>query len=92
MRTLEKARAKKDGPTFLAAIERFNVVMRALKNEGKIAENVKNMKGVQEKVWSKVVAQVYARAVGPEIESLSQYEAFSDNVYGELLPKFVTEM
>jgi hypothetical protein len=55
-------------------------------------ENIEAMKGVAEKVWTKVVAQVYERAVGPEIERLSKYEAFSDNVYGELLPKFMMEM
>jgi H3 lysine-79-specific histone-lysine N-methyltransferase len=92
IRALERARAKKDGPAFLAAIDRFNTVLVNLKQEGKMKENIEAMKGVAEKVWTKVVAQVYERAVGPEIERLSKYEAFSDNVYGELLPKFMMEM
>lgn len=66
--------------------------MRGLKEEGTIGENVRGWKGVGERVWKKVVAQVYERAVGPEVEELTRYEAFSNNVYGELLPGFVQEM
>lgn len=66
--------------------------MRGLKEEGTIAENVRAWQGVGERVWTKVVAQVYERAVGPEVEELRRYEAFSDNVYGELLPGFIQEM
>lgn len=92
MRSLEKAKAKKDGPTFLSEIERYNSVIRTLREEGKMEENIKAMKGLKQKTWEKVMAQAYDRAVGPEIEQLAQYEAFSDNVYGELLPKFMGEM
>lgn len=92
MRSLEKAKARRDGPAFLAEIERYNTGIRLLKGDGTMASNIEAMKGVRTKVWSKVVAQVYDRAVGPEIEELRKYEAFSDNVYGELLPKFMGEM
>lgn len=92
MRTLEKAKSKKDGPAFVAAVERFNVGLRTLKEEGLVRENIARMKGVQERVWTKVVGQVYERTVGPEVNKLREYEAFSDNVYGELLPRFVGEM
>lgn len=92
MRTLEKAKSKKDGPTFLASIERYNTIIRLLKEEGKLVENVREMKGVKELLWKKIVAQCYERGVGPGIEELRNYAAFSDNVYGELLPRFVSEM
>ena len=92
MRALEKAKAKKDGPAFLAELERYNTGIRSLRDEGKMEDNIKAMKGVSQKVWEKVTAQAYDRTVGPEIEDLAKYEAFSDNVYGELLPKFMGEM
>lgn len=92
MRVLEKAKAKRDGPAFLAAVERYNDGLRNLKNDGTIAANIKEMKGVVEKVWTKITGQVYERAVGPGVELLSKYAAFSSNTYGELLPKFVGEM
>ncbi|GAA5828708.1 hypothetical protein JCM3770_003499 [Rhodotorula araucariae] len=92
IRELEKARAKRDGPAFLAAIARYNCALRALKADGTVARNIAAMRGVREKVWTKVFLQCYDRAVGPEIDRLKEYEAFSDNVYGELLPKFMNEM
>ena len=39
-----------------------------------------------------ILSQTYQRIVGPEIESLRAYTAFSSNVYGELLPKFVSQL
>lgn len=91
-RELEKARSKRDGPSFLASLARYNAVLARLRADGTIARNVAAMRGVREKVWTKVFHQCYDRAVGPEIEKLKEYEAFSDNVYGELLPRFMNEM
>ncbi|GAA6007285.1 histone methyltransferase DOT1 [Rhodotorula paludigena] len=91
-RELEKARSKRDGPAFLASLARYNAVLARLRADGTIARNVAAMRGVREKVWTKVFHQCYDRAVGPEIEKLREYEAFSDNVYGELLPRFMNEI
>lgn len=92
MRSLNKARSKRDGPAFIAEIQRYNSGIRQLRDEGKIEENLRAMSGLKQKVWEKVTMQVYDRAVGPGLDELSRYEAFSDNVYGELLPKFMAEM
>lgn len=92
MRALEKAKAKKDGPGFIAEVERFNTTMRLLKDDGKMADNIRAMPGLKQPVWQKIAAQAYERAVGPGIEELRNYPAFSDNVYGELLPRFMAEM
>ncbi|KAK4052362.1 Nucleosomal histone H3-Lys79 methylase [Microbotryomycetes sp. JL201] len=93
MRSLEKARAKKDGPSFLAQVERYNEAIRHLKSDdNKLVDNIRDMKGLRRQVWEKIASQAYERAVGPEIEELRNYPAFSDNVYGELLPKFMAEI
>ncbi|BGP01971.1 Histone-lysine N-methyltransferase, H3 lysine-79 specific [Rhodotorula toruloides ATCC 204091] len=92
IRQLEKARAKRDGPSFLAALARYNSTLSTLKSTGLIRANIAAMKGLKEKVWTKVFQQCYDRAVGPGIEDLRKYEAFSDNVYGELLPKFMNQI
>lgn len=62
--------------------------MRELKDSGAVKENIANMAGVAEKVWMHVAEEAYERVVGPEVESLKAYEAFTDEVYGELLPPF----
>ncbi|GAA5899846.1 hypothetical protein JCM6882_005449 [Rhodosporidiobolus microsporus] len=92
IRTLERARSKRDGPAFLAAVERFNCILRVLKEQGIVAANIAAMKGVKEKLWQKVFYQCYDRQVGPEVEKLREYEAFSSFVYGELLPTFLNEI
>ncbi|GAA5837410.1 hypothetical protein JCM11251_002102 [Rhodosporidiobolus azoricus] len=92
IRTLERARSKRDGPAFLSAVERFNCTIRALKDQGVIRQNIEGLKGVKEKLWQKVFYQCYDRMVGPEVEKLREYEAFSSFVYGELLPGFLNEI
>ncbi|BGP18455.1 hypothetical protein JCM10213_003188 [Rhodosporidiobolus nylandii] len=92
IRTLERARSKRDGPSFLSALQTYNSKILALKDAGVLRANIEGMKGLREKVWQKVFYQCYDRAVGPEIEELRRYEAFSDNVYGELLPSFMNEI
>lgn len=94
LRSFTKARNRRDGPLFLRTIGRFNATLQSLKEAGKIRENVKDMskKGVSEGIWRCVQEQCYARTVAPRVEELSKYEAFSDNVYGELLPRFMSEI
>lgn len=43
-------------------------------------------------VLLRIVEETYQRAVGPNVAELRHYEAFSSEVYGELLPPFVTEI
>ncbi|GAA5960357.1 hypothetical protein JCM8115_001153 [Rhodotorula mucilaginosa] len=92
IRQLEKARSKSDGPGFLAALARYNSTLLSLKKSGIIRRNIEEMKGLREKVWTRVFTQCYDRAVGPGLEDVRKYRAFSDNVYGELLPKFMNEI
>ncbi|GAA5865247.1 hypothetical protein JCM8547_008329 [Rhodosporidiobolus lusitaniae] len=92
VRLLEKARSKRDGPAFQRAVSRFNETLRMLKDQGTIEANIRGMKGLKEKVWQKVFYQCYDRAVGPDMDKLREYAAFSDNVYGELLPGFLNEI
>lgn len=91
LRSLEKARNRRDGPTFFRHLEHFNSTLAGLKRTIAV-ETIPAMAGLREKVWTKVFHQCYDRTVGPDIEELRKYAAFSDNVYGELLPKFMNEI
>jgi len=92
IRALEKARAKKDGPGFVAEVNRYNAGLMELKASGAVKDNIAKMEGVADKVWIHVAQEVYERTVGPEIEKLKEYEPFTDYVYGELLPPFNSQM
>ncbi|GAA5906886.1 histone methyltransferase DOT1 [Sporobolomyces salmoneus] len=90
LRSLEKARNRRDGPTFFSHLRQFNQTLLSLKPS--IATTISAMPGLREKLWTKIFHQCYDRTVGPDIEELRKYAAFSDNVYGELLPKFMNEI
>lgn len=95
IRTLEKAYNRQKGLLFLSAVEWYNSVMRSLKASGAVHDNIVSMgktRGIPEVVWTRISGQCYERTVGPRVEELSRYEAFSDNTYGELLPPFVAHI
>jgi len=43
-------------------------------------------------IWETILGQAYDRQVGPQLELLQGYETWSSNVYGELKPRFVSEI
>jgi H3 lysine-79-specific histone-lysine N-methyltransferase len=40
----------------------------------------------------RIIDETYQRSVGPHVESLKNYEAFSSSVYGELMPHFISDI
>ncbi|KDN40776.1 DOT1-domain-containing protein [Tilletiaria anomala UBC 951] len=95
LRSFTKARNRRDGPLFMRTLARFNSALLSLKQSGAIVANLRSQMtrtGVPEAVWRVIHDQCYARAVGPQVEELGRYAAFSDNVYGELLPRFMSEI
>lgn len=95
LRSFTKARNRRDGPLFMRALSRFNSALIALRDSGALATNISSLgrsTGIPEGIWRLIQDQVYARVVGPRVEELGRYQAFSDNVYGELLPRFMSEI
>ncbi|KAK9321430.1 histone methylation DOT1 [Lipomyces orientalis] len=43
-------------------------------------------------VAHEILGHIYSRIVSPHVNELRKYTAFSNNVYGELLPKFVSRI
>ncbi|KAJ8103310.1 histone methylation DOT1 [Lipomyces tetrasporus] len=43
-------------------------------------------------VAHEILSHIYSRIVSPYVKELRKYTAFSNNVYGELLPKFVSRI
>lgn len=83
LRSLTKARNRREGPLFIFALKRFNQALESLKKDGEIEKNLKrmgNLTGVTEGIWRMIQEQCYARTVGPRVEELGGYRAFSDNV------------
>ena len=66
----------------------YNAGIQSLKQSNTIHANIEELgstQGVPEAVWQTITLQCYERTVGPRIDRLKKYAAFSDNTYGELL-------
>lgn len=48
--------------------------------------------GIPKKVLRRIIEETYQRSIGPNVESLRRYTAFSSQVYGELTPDFVSDI
>ncbi|KAL9934642.1 hypothetical protein V8E36_006417 [Tilletia maclaganii] len=94
LRSFQRARNRRNGPLFLRTVARFNETLRKAKREGLVLEGIRKMaeSGIPEQLWHTIHEQCYSRVVGPKVEDLNRYMAFSDNVYGELLPRFSSEI
>lgn len=95
IRSFTKSRNRRSGALFLATVERYNELLRSLRAEGSLRNNVHQLvstTGVPDDLWLRIQDQAYARAVAPRVDELSGYRSFSDNVYGELTPRFMSEI
>lgn len=107
LRLLQRAIRRHDGPLFLSTLERINQLLRSLKypplpsdvflpappNELMSAlHSWTHSRGIPDKVVLRIVDETYQRCVGPNVKNLRRYEAFSSEVYGELMPSFTSDI
>ncbi|KAJ1819059.1 Nucleosomal histone H3-Lys79 methylase [Coemansia sp. RSA 2598] len=88
VRRLERARNRRNGADFVAAVRDFNAL---LDKQREATDGSSAAEPVPAEVAVFVVEQVYSRVVAPTVGLLRQYKAFSNNVYGEILPTLVSE-
>lgn len=79
-----------DVENLLKCIGEFNLLIDTLRNDGKILEYVRNRKTFPKSAIFELLNQCYSRRVLPESKKLSNYKAFSNEVYGELMPQFLS--
>ncbi|KAF7306373.1 Histone-lysine N-methyltransferase, H3 lysine-79 specific [Mycena indigotica] len=101
LRAVQRAIHRKDGPAFMEAMEKANNILRGLKYPQltDVFMDVPNLlmntvqswtdKELPKNLLMRVVEENYQRSVGPYMQSLKQYEAFSSAVYGELTPSLI---
>jgi H3 lysine-79-specific histone-lysine N-methyltransferase len=77
---------------FLDGLNKYNNLIARFRRDGAIRSNIASMKALPFPLVEHILSQTYARSVAPEVESLKDYEAFTSNVYGELLPRFTTRL
>ncbi|KAJ8463945.1 hypothetical protein ONZ45_g17402 [Pleurotus djamor] len=105
LRTLQRAIHCRDGPLFLHTISQINEILRRLKypslphsqprlDQNTLMNNALTWEktGLPKKVLMRLFEENYQRSVGPHVQSLKNYEAFSSTVYGELMPALVYDI
>lgn len=91
-RQLEKSKNTNDGKGFKAALAEYNEQLLALQKKSVIAKNIDSMRGVPRELVEFILDQVYDRTVAPKVDLLAKYENGTDNVYGELLHPFISDI
>ncbi|KAJ2734493.1 Nucleosomal histone H3-Lys79 methylase [Coemansia sp. BCRC 34962] len=91
MRRLERSRNRRNGDDFVRAVGEFNALLDAEREAGR-AGPCFDERPVPSELAIHVIEQIYNRIVAPTVGSLRQYKAFSNNVYGEILPTLVNEL
>ena len=76
---------------YINLVNKFNTLLEIRRKDGTIAKKLDEMRRVDLKLVEHIIKnQIYARIVSPRVNLVKQYASFSDNVYGELLPKFLS--
>lgn len=91
-RRLRRALAVASESQFLQAIDDYNTAIARLRDSGSLAKHLDSTQRIGLPWVERILNQIYARTVSPRVESLRQYENGSDNVYGELLPRFISDI
>lgn len=78
---------------YKAVIKEYNEIISAAVKDGTVRNVLEPKHNLGDLNWvQRILDQVYARTVSPKVDILREYEGFSDNVYGELKPRLVSEM
>lgn len=92
VRRLRRALKQNEPGKFIASIQEYNTLITELRMSGQIKEHIQGLHQLPLQVSRTLLNHVYSRVVSPHANDLREYEAFSNNVYGELLPEFVTRL
>jgi [histone H3]-lysine79 N-trimethyltransferase len=78
---------------FIDLVNEYNTLLSSTRKDGTISRQLDSMTSISLKLVEHIIkGQIYARTVSPQVHIVRQYEGFSDNVYGELLPMFLSRI
>ena len=91
-RRLKRAVTRQSLPDFISTTNEFNNLVEQSANKNIISRKLESLHHVPLPLIERILSQIYARTVSPRVESLRKYENGTDNVYGELLPRFASQI
>lgn len=87
-RRFKRAFKRQSQEDFRDVVKEFNAVMSALVADGTARREMVARRTLPLDFVNRITTQIYGRTVSPKVESLRAYKNGSDNVYGELMPRF----
>ena len=90
IRRLKRAVERRVGSEYIDLVQEWNETLVKLQRNGTITKTIDEWKVVDLKLLERILTQTYSRTVSPRVHMLRHYENGTDNVYGELLPKFIS--
>lgn len=89
-RRMRRAMAQSSEDDFREVVADYNRTIERLRRDGIIAKKLDATHRLELPHVERILTQTYSRTVSPRVDTLRQYENGSDNVYGELLPRFIS--
>lgn len=89
-RRIRRAFAHASEKEFRDVMADYNEAVQRSVTNGSIAKHLDETHSLRLPLVERILTQIYSRTVSPRVESLRQYENGTDNVYGELLPRFIS--
>ncbi|KAF2838145.1 DOT1-domain-containing protein [Patellaria atrata CBS 101060] len=87
VRRLKRAIHHRDLPKFRAVLTEYDTLIRNSLSSS-ITTHLTSQHHLPLPLIERILSQIYARTVSPQVSLLRDYENGTDNVYGELLPRF----
>ena len=91
-RRFNRAYKRESIDEFVGIVEDFNSVLTPLLQDGTVERELRRKHGLELDWIQRILDQIFVRTVSPKAEKLNAYKNGSDNVYGELLPRFVSNI
>ena len=92
LRRLKRAISHQSEQDFKDVIKEYNDIINRHRLDGTISAKLDAMHHLDLSLVERLLTQTYSRTVSLKVGSLRQYENGTDNVYGELLPRFLSQI
>ena len=89
---LRRATNKRAGDDYMASVDEWNTALTKFRQNGTVTKVLDELRSLDLRLIERILMQTYSRTVSPRVGLLRQYENGTDNVYGELLPKFISNI
>lgn len=91
-RRFNRAWQRRDVDEYVEIVKDFNRLLKKHIENGSVHRVLMRQQHMDLEWVKRILDQTYARTVSPRVETLKAYKNGSDNVYGELLPRFVSKI